>query len=116
MPSPVFLFCRAPYASHRAREGIEALLASAVFDLAPKVIFMAQGLYQLAPQSDQLLQKNMSRLLSALPIYGVEAIYYQETSVPLGTFDTHHLQIPLAPMSNADIAASLRCAPWVARF
>lgn len=74
----LLLVCRKPpYGNALARESVEIALAAAVFDQNLAIAFIDDGVWQLQDQQnpEQLELKSQQKLLSALPLYGVEHIY-----------------------------------------
>ncbi|WP_330926403.1 sulfurtransferase complex subunit TusC [Candidatus Sororendozoicomonas aggregata] len=74
---------KAPYHGQRAREALDTALVSSSFDVPTRLLLMGDGVYQLlANQSPQMLpRKNLSALLKALPLYGIDTIYVDEASL-----------------------------------
>ena len=66
-----------------AREALDAILASAVFDQAVSVLFCGDGVWQLLPEQEDLTgsDKPLARSLAALPLYDVDAIYVDADSL-----------------------------------
>lgn len=74
---------QAPYGKSTAREAIDMALAAAVYDQHIEVLFMDDGVFQLLKhqQSQQVDQKNISAVLSALSLYDIENIYVHQESL-----------------------------------
>lgn len=114
--SPVFIFTQTPVANASAREGVEALLACAAFDLQPSVMFIDQGVLQLLPQGEAPGSKNLNKMLQALELYGVEGIYVCQSSLSqfgLTSADINPCGQLIKPSERAAILAN---ASWVANF
>ncbi|AMO56699.1 hypothetical protein GZ77_03045 [Endozoicomonas montiporae] len=74
---------RAPYHGHAAREALDAALVSASYDLNTSVLLMGDGVYQLLNHQspEQLPRKNLSALLKALPLYGIDSVFVDYESL-----------------------------------
>ncbi|SDH00989.1 tRNA 2-thiouridine synthesizing protein C [Pseudomonas flavescens] len=68
---------KAPWNGPGAREALDIALAGGAFDLPVGLLFLDDGVLQLAPgqQSRAVQQKDLSANLQALPMFGVEALY-----------------------------------------
>lgn len=73
----------APYDSAFAREALDATLAASVFDQKTSLLFIDDGVFQLVDnqKTKRISQKNISKTLTALTLYGVDNIYIQSTSL-----------------------------------
>lgn len=73
----------APYSSPKARETLDIALAAGVFDQDVSVLLMGDGVFQLSEhqQPERLEQKNISKTIKLLPMYGVEKIYAQKQAI-----------------------------------
>lgn len=74
---------RAPYHGQAAREALDVVLVSASYDLNTSLLLMGDGVYQLLNNQapEQLPRKNLTSMLKALPMYGVETIYVDAESL-----------------------------------
>lgn len=116
MPTPLFIFTQAPIANASAREGVEALLACAAFDLQPAVMFMDQGVLQLIPQGEHSGTKNLNKMLQALELYGVEAIYVCNLSLARHGLTAADIK-PLGQLIEPqEVPLIIQNAAWVASF
>ncbi len=116
MKTAVFLMRSAPYTSLRAREGLEAALALAAFDGEPHLVFLGEGVLQLLPQADQSLRKNHSKMLQALPLYGIEHCHVHLPSLQAKGLTLPQLILPCTPMDNTSLAQRLAQAHVVLNF
>lgn len=112
----MFLFQTAPYSSLRAREGLEALLAMAAFDLPPQCIFIGDGVWQLLEQAAPPQQKNHSKMLQALPLYGVDNLWVHQESLQARGLQTQPLILPCQPLNTHALAEAIQQAHWVMSF
>lgn len=70
------LITRPPYQGRQSEEVVEAVMSLALFDRDHAVVFFDQGLAWLANNQAPVDAKNLSKQLSALPLYGSEALFY----------------------------------------
>ncbi|MEE2698506.1 MAG: sulfurtransferase complex subunit TusC [Pseudomonadota bacterium] len=84
-PIKRFLFVnrKAPYGSIYALESLEVVLISAAFDQDISLVFMDDGVYQIAKDQDTeaINMKNFSRTYRALDGYDVEKLYVEKESL-----------------------------------
>lgn len=68
---------QAPWSGPTAREALDIALAGGAFDLPIGLLFLDDGVLQLAPaqQSQAVQQKDLTANLKALPMFGVESLY-----------------------------------------
>lgn len=78
-----FVVTRSPKDSSAFREAIDAILAAAAFDQDITVFFSGASVLGLLPHQDssQIHQKAAEKMLTALPVFGVEKILAEKTSV-----------------------------------
>lgn len=74
---------QAPWAGPAAREALDIALAGGAFDLPISMLFLDDGVFQLAPNQRPatLEQKDLQANLQALPLFGVEALYTSSRSL-----------------------------------
>jgi len=79
MTSKSVLIClsQGPHASAANHEALDLALAAASFEQTTALMFEGDGALQLLPEQAPNLsgRKNLSKMLKALPIYGIEALY-----------------------------------------
>jgi tRNA 2-thiouridine synthesizing protein C len=68
---------QSPWSGPGAREALDIVLAGGAFDLPIGVLFLDDGVFQLATRQDAkaLQQKDLSANLQALPMFGVEQLF-----------------------------------------
>ncbi|WP_448108505.1 sulfurtransferase complex subunit TusC [Pseudomonas azerbaijanoccidentalis] len=68
---------QAPWSGPGAREALDIVLAGGAFDLPIGLLFLDDGVFQLATKQDAkaLQQKDLSANLQALPMFGVEELF-----------------------------------------
>lgn len=106
--------CRqAPYGNALAREGLEAILASAAMDQAPQVLFMGDGVFQLLEGQEPggIQQKSLLRNLQALPMFGVETIHVCERSL-----QERGIQTSAVELAGAEIKLVADTGSFIAGF
>ena len=69
---------QSPWSGPGAREALDIVLAGGAFDLPIGLLFLDDGVFQLAVSQDAkaLQQKDLSANLQALPMFGVEELFY----------------------------------------
>ncbi len=100
----LFLLNQPPYASSRAVETLESILVAGVFDLHVSVLFRNAALYQLLTDQDgsQLGQRTLSKVLQALPEYGVDDLYVSQSSLERLALKNNDLCLPVAVLSDSE--------------
>ncbi|CAI8966716.1 MULTISPECIES: sulfurtransferase complex subunit TusC [Pseudomonas] len=68
---------QAPWSGPSAREALDIVLAGGAFDLPIGVLFMDDGVFQLAPHQDAkaVQQKDLSANLQALGLFGIDEVF-----------------------------------------
>ncbi|MGE1154056.1 sulfurtransferase complex subunit TusC [Pseudomonas sp. ICMP 460] len=66
-----------PWAGPGAREALDIVLAGGAFDLPIGLLFMDDGVFQLAPHQDAraVQQKDLSANLQALGLFGIDEVF-----------------------------------------
>jgi tRNA 2-thiouridine synthesizing protein C len=69
---------QSPWSGPGAREALDIVLAGGAFDLPIGLLFLDDGVLQLAAgqNAKALQQKDLSANLQALPMFGVEELFY----------------------------------------
>ena len=84
MNKRILIVCRqAPYGSSLAREAIDLALATSVFEQELALLFLGDGVLQLLKHqaSNQLNLKNHGNVLSAFPLYDINALYIDQQAL-----------------------------------
>ena len=97
---------QAPWSGPSAREALDIVLAGGAFDLPIGLLFLDDGVFQLAPNqaAKAVQQKDLSANLQALPMFGVEELFYCAESASargLGEFSLDEA----APLAAEQITA-----------
>jgi tRNA 2-thiouridine synthesizing protein C len=78
MPESLLIISRqAPWSGPSAREALDIVLAGGAFDLPIGLLFLDDGVFQLAPTQNAraVQQKDLSANLQALSLFGVEDVF-----------------------------------------
>jgi tRNA 2-thiouridine synthesizing protein C len=71
-----------PYDGERAREALDFALASVACSIPTALLFIGEAVLQLSEvKCDILGKKNISSLIAALPVYGIDTIYVDAVDV-----------------------------------
>jgi tRNA 2-thiouridine synthesizing protein C len=109
MPESLLIISRqAPWSGPNAREALDIVLAGGAFDLPIGLLFLDDGVFQLASKQDAkaLQQKDLSANLQALPMFGVEALFVCADSAAERGLDPTGLSLEEAlPLTASEITA-----------
>ena len=100
---------QAPWRGPGAREALDIALAGGAFDLPLGMLFMDDGVLQLAAsqQPKALELKDLGANLQALPLFGVEALYACGDSLGLRGLAAADLALPVEVLDAAALKALL---------
>lgn len=112
----VFLFGSAPYDSPLAQEGLDALLAAAIFDQSVSVLFIGDGAFQLIDQQHPSAQKSQAKMLQALSMYDIDECYIHTPSADARGLSPNSYCIKVAAMNDEEARALLAAADHVLSF
>lgn len=112
----LFVFRTSPYAGTRAREGLDALLAAAVFEQPVALLFLGDGVFQLCPDQQPSRGRNQHKMLQSLPLYDVERVYFSSSALAQRNIAPAGLGIPGTLVSDADITRLMAAADQVFTF
>ena len=110
MPTSLLVISRqAPWSGPSAREALDIVLAGGAFDLPIGLLFLDDGVFQLAAEQDAraLQQKDLSANLQALPMFGVEELFVCADSVAERGLDPGALSLAEARVLAADEITAL---------
>lgn len=73
----LIVISRTPYGSTHVLESLETALVGAVFDFEVSLLFRDEGVWCLLPQQqpEQLEQRNIGKMLTALDTYDIQQLY-----------------------------------------
>jgi len=96
---------KAPYGTVYALESLEVVLISATFDQDVSLVFMDDGVYQLAKgQNTKAIEmKNFSPTYRALEGYDVEKLYVERESMDARGLTEADLLVPVEVLSSAEV-------------
>ncbi|KAB0484216.1 tRNA 2-thiouridine synthesizing protein C [Pseudomonas reinekei] len=100
---------QAPWSGPGAREALDIVLAGGAFDLPIGLLFLDDGVFQLATQQDAkaLQQKDLSANLQALPMFGVEQLFVCADSTAQRGLDSSALSLEEAQVLAANEITAL---------
>lgn len=102
----MFVNRKAPYGTIYALESLEVVLIAATFDQDCSLVFMDDGVYELAKgQNTKAVGiKNFSPTYRALDDYDINKLYVERESLEARGLTEDDLMIPVAVMSSAELA------------
>ncbi len=109
----------APYGSSLAREAIDAALAAAIYDQDLSILFMDDGIFQLLKNQNaqEIQQKDIGSVLSALTYYDIEKIYLHKESLAQRQITLNELIIEdLYELNNTEVASLLNQQDQILSF
>ncbi|MEH6813984.1 MAG: sulfurtransferase complex subunit TusC, partial [Motiliproteus sp.] len=97
----------APYSNQTAKEALDAVLTGAAFEIPLALLFMDDGVYQLLPEQNgtAIHAKNLPSTLSVLPMYDVEKIYVEASSLIDRGIKAESLILPVEVVDSAEVKA-----------
>ena len=104
MPRSLLIISRqSPWSGPSAREALDIVLAGGAFDLPIGLLFLDDGVFQLAANQDAraLQQKDLSANLQALPMFGVEDLFVCGDSAAERGLDPKALSLEEAQVLSA---------------
>jgi len=110
MPTSLLVISRqAPWSGPSAREALDIVLAGGAFDLPIGLLFLDDGVFQLAAEQDAraLQQKDLSANLQALPMFGVDDLFVCADSVAERGLDPTCLALEEARVLSAQEITAL---------
>jgi len=102
----ILIVCRkSPYGTSLAREAIDIALAAAAFDQPLSLLFAGDGVYQLKKEqnSEAIASKNHGKVLTALPLYGIDTLYVEDSALRLRGLATEDLLLPVQTLDGDSI-------------
>ena len=101
----MFLNRKAPYGTIYALESLEVVLITATFDQDVSVVFMDDGVYELAKgQNTKAIElKNFSPTYRALDGYDVEKLFVERASLEARGLTEADLVVPVEVLSAAEM-------------
>ena len=101
MKNILYIISRSPYSGVQSFELIDSAMVSAIFENNVSILFRAEGVWSLlSDQNGELLNsKTHSKVLSALPTYEIDNLYFCEDSVNERQINRDQIDIPVKPLS-----------------
>ncbi|WP_054892319.1 MULTISPECIES: sulfurtransferase complex subunit TusC [unclassified Pseudomonas] len=98
---------QAPWNGPPAREALDIALAGGAFDLPLGMLFLDDGVFQLASSQQPALlqQKNLAANLQALPMFGVEELFACARSLQQRGLDGSTLELSVQVLDDAALRA-----------
>ena len=103
----MFVNRKAPHGTVYALESLEVVLIAATFDQDCSLVFMDDGVYQLAKgqNTKAIGMKNFSPTYRALDGYDIEKLYVDEESMRSRGLDAADLLVPVEVLSTQAMSA-----------
>ena len=101
MKNILYIISKSPYSGVQSFELIDSAMVSAIFENNVSILFRAEGVWSLiSDQNGELLNsKTHSKVLSALPSYEIDNIYFCEDSINERRINRDQIDIPVKPLS-----------------
>ena len=101
MKNILYIISKSPYSGIKGFELIDSAMVSAIFENNVSILFRAEGVWSLlSDQNGELLNsKTHSKMLSALPTYEIDNLYFCEDSVNERRISRDQIDIPVKPLS-----------------
>ena len=101
MKNILYIISRSPYSGIQSFELIDSAMVSAIFENNVSILFRAEGVWSLlSDQNGELLNsKTHSKVLSALPTYEIDNLYFCEDSVNERRISRDQIDIPVKALS-----------------
>ena len=114
----MFVNRKAPYGTIYALESLEVVLIAATFDQDCSLVFMDDGVYQLAKgqNSKGIGLKNFSPTFRALDDYDIDKLYVERESLEARGLDEDDLMVPVAVLSAAELGELMASQDVVLSF
>lgn len=114
----MFVNRKAPYGTIYALESLEVVLIAATFDQDCSLVFMDDGVYQLAKgqNSKGIGLKNFSPTYRALEDYDIEKLYVERESLDARGLTEDDLMVPVAVLSSAELGELMAAQDVVLSF
>ena len=90
-----------------ANETIDLMLVSGVFEQPTSVVFIGNGVWQLVGDGSKIERKDTARALNALPMYDVESLYVDETSLAERGIAFADIDLPVQAISSSEVTQLL---------
>ena len=114
----LFLFRRAPYGSLASREGLDAVLAGAAFEIPMTLLFDGDGVLLLLKGQDPATigMKSVGAAFEALPMFDIEDLRVHGPSLAACGLAPKDLILPVQIVDDTDVQRLIREADQVLSF
>jgi tRNA 2-thiouridine synthesizing protein C len=118
MKTFMFVNRKPPYGTIYALESLEVVLIAATFDQDCSLVFMDDGVYQLAKgqNTKAIGVKNFSPTYRALDDYDINKLYVERESLQARGLTEDDLMVPVAVLSSAELGALMASQDVVLSF
>lgn len=118
MKTFMFVNRRPPYGTVYALESLEVVLIAATFDQDCSLVFMDDGVYQLAKgQNTRAIgMKNFSPTWRALDDYDINKLYVERESLQARGLTEDDLMVPVAVLSSSELGELMASQDVVLSF
>ena len=113
------VICRhSPYGSAAARSALDAALAAAAFEQPIDLLFLGDGVLQLAESQDGRAggQRDMGKLLASFPLYDIEQVYAEARALRHYGMAAGPFALSVIPLEQSDLQALLNRADHLLGF
>ena len=86
-----------------ANETLDLILVSGVFEQPTSVVFIGNGVWQLVGDGSKIDRKDTVRALNALPMYDIESLYVDETSLAERGIAFEDIDLPVQAISAREV-------------
>lgn len=114
----MFVNRKAPYGTIYALESLEVVLITATFDQDCSLVFLDDGVYQLAKgqNTKAIGVKNFSPTFRALDDYDINKLYVERESLERRGLTEDDLMVPVAVLSAPELAELMASQDVVLSF
>lgn len=112
----LFIFRSSPYGSSVAREGLDALLAAAVFEQKISVLFLNDGVFQLKKGQQPNDLKSQEKMLGTLPLYDINNIFVHDSALKDRNISVNDCSLSVNPIGKMAITELLHSADHILSF
>lgn len=114
----MFVNRKAPYGTVYALESLEVVLIAATFDQDCSLVFMDDGVYELAKgqNTKAIGVKNFSPTYRALDDYDINKLYVERESLAQRGLTEDDLMVPVAVLSSGELGELMASQDVVLSF
>ena len=114
----MFVNRKAPYGTIYALESLEVVLIAATFDQDCSLVFMDDGVYQLAKGQNTkgIALKNFSPTYRALDDYDINQLYVERESLARRGLTEDDLMVPVTVLSGVELGELMASQDVVLSF